>query len=76
MNICTKPTYSYSNTIVNSYVKTACVQEVVGRTLRGAGFRNTAMTVEMCTSYCSNKGFAISGVEYGVECYCANGLSG
>ena len=62
MNIYSNPAYSYSNTIVNGYVKTACIQEVVGRSLQGAGFQNTAMTVEMCTSYCSNKGFAISAI--------------
>ena len=76
MNIYSNPAYSYSNTVVNGYVKTACIQEVVGRSLQGAGFQNTAMTVEMCTSYCSNKGFAISGVEYGVECYCSNQFNG
>jgi hypothetical protein len=76
MNIYSNPAYSYSNTVVNGYVKTACVQEVDGRSLRGAGFRNTAMTVEMCTSYCGARGFGISGVEYGVECYCSNGFSG
>jgi hypothetical protein len=76
MNIYSNPAYSYSNTVVNGYVKTACIQEVVGRSLQGAGFQNPAMTVEMCTSYCSNKGFAISGVEYGVECYCSNRFNG
>lgn len=76
MNIYSNPAYSYSNTIINNYVKTACVQEVDGRSLRGAGFQNKAMTVEMCTSYCSTQGFAISGVEYGVECYCANRFDG
>lgn len=76
MNIYTNPAYSYSNTIINGYVKTACIQEVEGRSIRGASFRNTAMTVETCTAYCAARGFAISGVEYGVECYCSNRLEG
>jgi hypothetical protein len=76
MNIYSNPAYSYANIIVNGYVKTACIQEVEGRSLRGAGFQDPAMTVEMCTSYCSTKGFAMSGVEYGLECYCSNRWGG
>ena len=76
MNVFTNPAYSYSNTISNNYVKTACIQEVAGRSLRGAGFQNPAMTVDMCTSYCNVRGFAMAGVEYGQECYCGNLFAG
>lgn len=32
------------------------------------------MTVEMCQSICQNAGYAVAGVEYSVECYCASAL--
>jgi hypothetical protein len=76
MNVYTNPAYSYSNTISNGYVKTACIQEVDGRALRGAAFKNASMTVDQCTSYCGSKGMRIAGVQFGSECYCSNRFDG
>ncbi|WVF65608.1 hypothetical protein IAT40_000338 [Kwoniella sp. CBS 6097] len=71
------PAYSYSNTIINGYVKTACLQEVANRALRGASYQDpTGMTVETCTQYCSDRGYGMAAVEYGRECYCGSALTG
>lgn len=53
-----------------------CVSEPKrGRALTGYRFWWDNMTVDYCTSTCQDRGFSISGVEYGRECYCANALS-
>lgn len=33
---------------------------------------STAMTVEYCQTYCANRGYRLSGVEYSSECHCDN----
>ncbi|WWC73158.1 uncharacterized protein I206_107124 [Kwoniella pini CBS 10737] len=77
MQVFNNPAYSYSNTVINDYVKTACLQEVAGRALRGAAYTDlTNMTVESCTSYCKTRGFVMAAVEYGSECYCGSALVG
>lgn len=76
MNVYRNPAYDYANIVSSGYVAKACVQEVEGRSLRGAAFRHSSMTFDMCTSYCGNRGFAMAGVEYGTECYCGNQFSG
>lgn len=35
-------------------------------------FNYTAMTVEYCQSYCADRGYRLSGVEYSLECHCDN----
>ncbi|KAI8806739.1 WSC domain-containing protein [Cladochytrium replicatum] len=43
------------------------------RALEKSGFVDTtAMTIELCTTYCSSKGFILAGLEYGQECWCGN----
>jgi hypothetical protein len=45
------------------------------RLLAGYSFTSsTGMTQEGCVNTCAEKGFAVAGVEYGRECYCADGL--
>lgn len=45
------------------------------RTLAAYTFTSsTNMTVENCISGCRAKGYAVSGVEYGTECYCGNSV--
>ncbi|KAF7327563.1 hypothetical protein MKEN_00335300 [Mycena kentingensis (nom. inval.)] len=46
----------------------------VGRSLTGASFANSGMTVETCISFCDSKSFIFAGVEFGQECYCDNFL--
>nr|XP_019047974.1 hypothetical protein I302_04595 [Kwoniella bestiolae CBS 10118]OCF26904.1 hypothetical protein I302_04595 [Kwoniella bestiolae CBS 10118] len=77
LQVFNNPAYSYSNTIVNGYVKTACLQEVANRALRGAAYKDeSGMTVETCTQYCADRGFNMAGLEYGSECYCGSALVG
>ncbi|WWC64110.1 uncharacterized protein I303_106717 [Kwoniella dejecticola CBS 10117] len=77
MQVFNNPAYSYTNTVINDYVKTACLQEVSGRALRGAAYTDlTGMTVETCTAYCKTRGFVMAAVEYGSECYCGSALVG
>ncbi|KAJ7635293.1 galactose oxidase [Roridomyces roridus] len=35
---------------------------------------NTTMTVEMCVDICTGTNFSISGLEFGVQCFCGNAL--
>ncbi|KAI0880342.1 WSC-domain-containing protein [Annulohypoxylon maeteangense] len=54
-----------------------CFGETSGsRALSGASTSNTtAMTNEMCASYCQDKGFSLAGTEYSQECYCGNTIT-
>ena len=53
----------------------ACTAEGTnGRALNGARITADDMTSAKCTAFCSSKGFAIAGVEYGTECYCGDSL--
>nr|XP_019007470.1 uncharacterized protein I206_07728 [Kwoniella pini CBS 10737]OCF46251.1 hypothetical protein I206_07728 [Kwoniella pini CBS 10737] len=54
---------------------TACIAEPSsGKALTGARWADNSMTVNVCLSYCQNKGFIYAGIEYGRECYCGNSL--
>jgi hypothetical protein len=33
---------------------------------------NPTLTVESCTTTCSNLGYSVAGMEYGVQCFCDN----
>lgn len=39
-------------------------------TVNAIVYEDPAMTIEYCQSYCTNKGYRISGVEYGYQCWC------
>ncbi|WVQ99094.1 hypothetical protein IAU59_006226 [Kwoniella sp. CBS 9459] len=65
----------YSLTQIGSWNKQGCIQEVGGRALNGASLVTNDMTLEKCTSFCANKGFAFAGLEYATECYCGNTLA-
>ena len=70
------PSLSFAAVTYNGYVKTACIQEVNGRALNGASYRDySGMTIESCTAYCYARGYTLSGVEYGGECYCGSALA-
>ncbi|KAH0545165.1 hypothetical protein FGG08_000777 [Glutinoglossum americanum] len=45
------------------------------RTLKGATFRDSAMTNEKCVDFCDGKGFSFAGMEFANECYCDNSLA-
>jgi hypothetical protein len=63
-----------TNTVVNGFTSSGCIQEVSGRALTGASTSASNMTIEKCTSYCSGQRFKYAGVEYGSECYCGSSL--
>ncbi|KAI9893661.1 MAG: hypothetical protein M1814_005876 [Vezdaea aestivalis] len=70
----TTPTQT-SPIIIQSYKTwgyTGCYNEVGGRALEGKTYSKNTNTVESCADFCD--GFTLFGVEYGVECYCANKL--
>lgn len=48
-----------------------CYVDAVGsRTLSVAQYLGIDMTIEACTTACSNNGYQYAGVEYANECYC------
>ncbi|GAC95998.1 hypothetical protein PHSY_003576 [Pseudozyma hubeiensis SY62] len=53
-----------------------CVSDAQqNRSLSGAAYTSsTAMSVDSCVSFCSQRGFSLAGVEYAQECYCGNAL--
>ncbi|KIR79550.1 transmembrane receptor [Cryptococcus gattii E566] len=46
------------------------------RTLQGYSYSASSMTSKVCRTTCGNKGFSLSAVEYGTQCFCGNSLSG
>jgi len=40
------------------------------RLLNADSMTNANMTVEMCQTYCTSKGYRVSGIEYGTQCFC------
>lgn len=52
-----------------------CALEVSGRALSGLSYTSSSMTIESCNAYCTQNNYALSGVEYGTQCYCGNGIS-
>ncbi|KAB5523167.1 hypothetical protein GE09DRAFT_976836, partial [Coniochaeta sp. 2T2.1] len=72
------PTVGDATTGVWNY--TGCYTEATtGRALSSAKLSGSSstfgMTIETCVKYCSGKGYSISGVEYGQECYCGEKLN-
>lgn len=62
----------------DSFVKyVGCFNDTGGsvRTLNAVSVSNSsAMTVDYCNSYCKSRGYRLSGVEYGQECFCDNAI--
>lgn len=55
--------------LVGGYEWVGCQTEAQGgRALSGAGFATSAMTAELCASYCSSRYFTMMGLEYATEC--------
>lgn len=46
------------------------------RPLAGMSYSNqTAMSIDSCTAFCKKNGYALAGLEYASQCYCASALS-
>ncbi|KAL0946020.1 hypothetical protein HGRIS_012297 [Hohenbuehelia grisea] len=50
------------------------IDSVNSRTLTGASFQSSCLTVESCLSFCSASGYTFAGVEFSRECYCGFSL--
>ncbi|KAF9477578.1 WSC-domain-containing protein [Pholiota conissans] len=48
------------------------VNKTVKRTLSERAEISTGVTIEKCTAQCATKGFHISGLEFGQECWCGS----
>ncbi|KAG4411385.1 hypothetical protein IFR04_015473 [Cadophora malorum] len=61
---------------IGPYSYYGCQTEgTTARALAGAAMASDSMTLEMCQAFCAAGNFALFGVEYGRECYCANVFS-
>jgi hypothetical protein len=61
---------------VSTYQMKACYNDnVAARAFNSYVIATNAMTVEMCVSSCSARGFLYAGVEFGRECYCGNAIA-
>ncbi|KAK2734225.1 hypothetical protein FQN57_001746 [Myotisia sp. PD_48] len=59
---------------VGDYEFYGCVTDAVGaRTLSERTTSSSAMTLEMCSTFCD--GYTFFGTEYSVECFCGNALA-
>jgi hypothetical protein len=60
-----------------TYAYDGCYTDAGGnrRTLAGYSFAADDMTVEKCATSCLQRGFALSGTEFGRECYCGQSVS-
>lgn len=66
-----------SLTLPSSWASAGCYSDAVSpRSLSGEtlAWWGEKMTATGCANHCASKGFAISGVEFGQQCFCANSL--
>lgn len=54
----------YTATSIGDYKKQGCIQEVAGRAFNEASIATSDMTLEKCTSFCQQGGYAFAGLEY------------
>jgi hypothetical protein len=53
-----------------------CASEVPGRALTQSSYSDgTSMTIESCQAFCTSKNYALAGLEYSSQCYCANTIA-
>ncbi|KAI2619508.1 WSC domain-containing protein [Hypomontagnella submonticulosa] len=45
-----------------------------GLTLSQDSYASDSMTANSCATYCQGKNYALSGIEYGRECFCGNAI--
>ncbi|KAK8173458.1 hypothetical protein IWX90DRAFT_380644 [Phyllosticta citrichinensis] len=67
-----------SLTLPASWSSAGCYSDAVSpRSLSGETFAwfGEKMTATGCANHCASKGFSISGVEFGQQCFCSNTLS-
>ncbi|KAH6667842.1 WSC domain-containing protein [Halenospora varia] len=55
---------------IGSYEFYGCVTDSPARTLTASSLTSSAMTLELCATFCSS--YKYFGVEWSVECYCGN----
>ncbi|WVR09238.1 hypothetical protein IAU60_006302 [Kwoniella sp. DSM 27419] len=63
--------------VTSGWTKLGCLHEPQGgRALTAARTTDQTMTPEKCISFCASKGYSLAGVEWSVECYCDNAVTG
>lgn len=66
---------SQTTLLPNGWSSVGCYREPSsGRALEGASTSSDTMTASQCLNYCSSKGYAFAGVEYGRECWCDDAI--
>ena len=55
--------------------QTPCSDQVSNRALPHQVTVNGDMTIEKCTSKCSQEGYPLSGLEFSSECFCGTAIS-
>lgn len=58
---------------IGSYEFYGCVTDSPTRTLAASSLSSSAMTLEMCATFCS--GYTYFGAEWSVECWCGNSFT-
>ncbi|KAF9529116.1 glycosyl hydrolase family 71-domain-containing protein [Crepidotus variabilis] len=61
-------------TTSNGFAYVGCYQDDNNRVLAAKSTTDSGMTISKCQATCSGSGYSYFGVEYGVECYCANSI--
>jgi hypothetical protein len=63
--------------VVNNFTNLGCaLDNGTPRPLAGKSYTSTTnMTIDSCTSYCKSNGYALAGLEYSSQCYCASAQS-
>ncbi|WVR09514.1 hypothetical protein IAU60_006582 [Kwoniella sp. DSM 27419] len=59
---------------VSGWDYVGCVTEGSKRALPAKSYTDSAMTAELCTSYCKTQGYSLAGLQGWNQCYCDNAL--
>ena len=64
------------NKTIGSWEYLGCGLEVSGRALAQSSYSDgAAMTIESCQAFCTMNNYALAGLEYSYQCYCANTIA-
>ncbi|KAK1964847.1 WSC domain-containing protein [Colletotrichum sublineola] len=69
-NVLKRVVNGISDILPSPWAYMGCFTDGSPRVLSGASYSADDMSQEKCIAYCDGKGYGMSGVEYGRECYC------